>query len=411
MSLPSDVETDCAMDGPPAESPLNMRKLPSKFPGGTQDERFDSGIDSLRSVDSAYCISVERESSLASINEKTSLTSHLQQLHLSREQTRENKDTRTESHKTETTVEDDDEACVVDDKCTLSPTLDTLEETAGSVECQKRCTGRLTDDAFDQDQEGDTPLHLAIIHKKVDIAEKFINYVEDPELLNISNDLMQTPLHLSVLTRQPEICRALVLANAQIDCIDRNGDTPLHIACRLNDEDCIRVLTERISPLEYQRGLVPLNRSLEVQQLPQNLELRNFEGYTCIHIAGFACSVEQLAYLVQLGGNINAPDGKSGRTILHYAVEAGNFALCQLLIANLGADANALTFDQCTPLHLAVGRGLKAIVMLLLQSGADKDLINFEGERPCDLSRDGQLMLYMNTASDCVYTDIKIQGQ
>ena len=115
---------------------------------------------------------------------------------------------------------------------------------------------------------------------------------------------------------------------------------------------------------------------------------------------------------MQLGGDINAPDGKSGRTILHYAVEAGDFSLCQYLIANLGANVNALTFDQCTPLHLAVGRGLKAIMLLLVGNGADKDLRNFEGERPCDLSRDGELMLYMNAGSeDSIYTDIRIQGQ
>ena len=86
---------------------------------------------------------------------------------------------------------------------------------------------------------------------------------------------MQTPLHLSVLTRQPEICRALILANAQVDPIDRNGDTPLHIACKLRDDGCIRALTEGISPLELQRGLV---HTVRVGQLPQNLELRNFEG-------------------------------------------------------------------------------------------------------------------------------------
>ena len=88
----------------------------------------------------------------------------------------------------------------------------------------------------------------------------------------------QTPLHLSVLTRQQDICRVLVLGNAQIDCTDRNGDTPLHIACRLRDEGCIRALTEGISPLERKRGMVPQNRASGVQQLPQNLELRNFEG-------------------------------------------------------------------------------------------------------------------------------------
>ncbi|XP_038078405.1 NF-kappa-B inhibitor epsilon-like [Patiria miniata] len=421
MSLPGDIETDSAMASPAviSSNKKNLQFDPKfrNLPGLGSGDRFDShdsGIDSYRSVDSA-CFSTDSgrvESLLTSINEDESpISQQFDNLHIS---SSSEKESRTDC-KLDTTVEND-EAFV--DGPTTEESISggavwLVQQEESAVFGENRCQFlNLTDDAYDQDQEGDTPLHLAIIHLD-NSAEKFINLTNDPELLNIRNDLGQTPLHLSVLTRQPHICRALILAGAQVDFVDRNGDTPLHIACKLSEDGCIRALTEGISPLELQRGMVQ-HRAARVQQLPQNLELKNFEGFTCIHILGFLCDLEHLNYLVQLGANINAPDGKSGRTALHYAVEMGNLDLTHHLVNVLGANVDAMTYDLCTPLHLAVGRQLKAIVMLLVQSKADTDITNFEGYRPCDLSEDSQIIMYVNKypeEDDMMYSDIRIQGQ
>ncbi|XP_022093056.1 NF-kappa-B inhibitor epsilon-like [Acanthaster planci] len=427
MSLPCDVETDCAMESP-AEASSKMKNLPfdpkyRHLSGVGTSDRFDShdsGIDSYRSVDSSFCFSTDSgrtESPLTSINEHESpLSQRLGNLHISSSLERcKDQESRTDT-KLNTAV--DDEAFV--DSPATGEGISHLSGVEASTvvptdETDRSGHGRyLTDDAYDQDQEGDTPLHLAIIHQKEDIAVNFIRLTLDPDLLNIRNDLAQTPLHLSVLTRQPVICRALILAGAQVDSIDRNGDTPLHIACKLSDDGCIRALTERISPLELQKGMVQ-HTAARVQQLPQDLELRNFEGFTCIHILGFLGDLEHLDYLVQLGANINAPDGKSGRTALHYAVEMGSLMLTHHLVNVLDADVDAMTYDLCTPLHLAVGRQLKAIVMLLVESKADTDVTNFEGDRPCDLSDDSQIMMYVkkhpHDDNEMIYSDIRIQGQ
>jgi ankyrin repeat protein len=80
----------------------------------------------------------------------------------------------------------------------------------------------------------------------------------------------------------------------------------------------------------------------------------------------------------------------------------------------LGADVDAMTYDLCTPLHLAVGRQLKPIVMLLVNNKADTDIANYEGDRPCDLSDDSQIKMYVKKHVDddeMVYSDIRIQGQ
>ena len=44
---------------------------------------------------------------------------------------------------------------------------------------------------------------------------------------------LQAPLHLAVLTKQSNIVEILLKANANTMTTDRNGNTPLHIACQL----------------------------------------------------------------------------------------------------------------------------------------------------------------------------------
>ena len=44
--------------------------------------------------------------------------------------------------------------------------------------------------------------------------------------------LPQSPLHLAVLTRQHKVIQYLLKANANPLVCDRDGNTPLHLACK-----------------------------------------------------------------------------------------------------------------------------------------------------------------------------------
>lgn len=77
-------------------------------------------------------------------------------------------------------------------------------------------------------------------------------------------------------------------------------------------------------------------------------------------------------------------DSCSGRTPLHYAVEAENFILVNFLLES-SCNVNAPTFAGNTPLHVAAGRRLKEIVALLMAYGANPALANGEGDFPSDL--------------------------
>nr|ACF93446.1 inhibitor of nuclear factor-kappaB protein [Pinctada fucata] len=221
-------------------------------------------------------------------------------------------------------------------------------------------------DLFQQDADGDSQLHIAIINLLTPIAMYIISRAPHPDWLNLPNNLLQTPLHLAVMTRMPEVVRMLMVAGADVDPRDNKGDTPLHIACREGYDEIVEILMDPVKHQETQ-----LNKyKITYQKIPQDLESRNYNGQTCLHVAAEGTHLPCIRLLVKKGANSNAADGKSGRTALHYAAESGNRILLEFLLQNPKVSVHAKTYAGLTPIMLAVGRGFGDIVMRLRQSGA-----------------------------------------
>ena len=233
---------------------------------------------------------------------------------------------------------------------------------------------------FSPDDEGDTQLHIAII-QGANVSFTLVNVAAEisPEILNIQNLLGQTPLHLAVLTKQNILLRHLVLKGAALDARDRNGNTALHLACRDGSLACIYALLNPLSAEEYREANVSC-----FANFPQDLNIKNYDGETCLHMAVSQGHADAIINLVSLAkADIDIRDGRSGRTVLHYAVEAGNINMVRFLLEHCQADVNAQTFDGATPLRLAVGRRHSCIETVLLQAGADpaslnSDLLKYE---------------------------------
>ncbi|XP_078287047.1 NF-kappa-B inhibitor alpha-like [Rhinoraja longicauda] len=188
-------------------------------------------------------------------------------------------------------------------------------------------------------EDGDTFLHLAILHGCPDIALVLLR--TDLSLINLCNSSRQSPLHLSVILNVPEVTRELVQAGATLESADSHGNTALHLACEQGNPECISPLLDPI--LTGSRGQ------------RQDLDRRNYNGYTCLHIAVMRGHYGTVQKLLDAGANINTQEPSSGRTPLHLAVE---FQLRDmvLLLVERGADVNRLMFNSCTAFHLTAGR-------------------------------------------------------
>ena len=117
-------------------------------------------------------------------------------------------------------------------------------------------------------------LHLMIIDRQVERAIEVINKCPSWTLLNIQNDLAQTALHLAILTDQPTIARELLRHGANVDLLDRRGNTPLHVASHLGLMDCVLALTRPVK----RREKSDICYHIPFQKIPQASGQLNNDG-------------------------------------------------------------------------------------------------------------------------------------
>ncbi|CAB1445096.1 unnamed protein product [Pleuronectes platessa] len=237
-------------------------------------------------------------------------------------------------------------------------------------------------------EEGDTFLHLAIIHEDEFITQHLIELFPK-EVLDIQNNLYQSPLHLATYLNLIDVVKKLVEKGASLELQDQDGNTALHVACQHGQTECANEMTRDVSPSK----LAPV------------LETQNWRGLACLHLAALNRQHPIMKLLIKKGADLNIQEGTSGKTALHLAVELHDIKSVKLLLSR-GANVDAAMFNGCTPLHLAVGRQDAPIANLLCQSGADTMLRNMEDETALDLAdgNDDILALFP-------FDDIQISGR
>lgn len=253
-------------------------------------------------------------------------------------------------------------------ECIIQPTEDKRRRTSGQRVLNVKASEDRIDPLlfFTPNNDGDTLLHTAIIHQNNDLTRLIINEAPSYDLLSLKNLLSQTPLHLAVLTKQPHIARALMVAGAIISMRDKRGNTALHIACQDGSTDIVRTLLE---PVRYQETMNN-NYDIPYQAIPQDFTIANYEGKTCLHLAALNGHLDIVEILETYGVNLNMKDLKTGRTILHSACLAGDIHLVRRLVKSKACVINARAYDGSTPFDLARIKGDEAICMVLAAAGA-----------------------------------------
>uniref|UniRef100_A0A8C4HK99 RHD domain-containing protein n=1 Tax=Dicentrarchus labrax TaxID=13489 RepID=A0A8C4HK99_DICLA len=233
-----------------------------------------------------------------------------------------------------------------------------------------------------QDEDGDTGLHLAVLHSQQEALKSLTQVVSalpGQEVLNMRNHLYQTPLHLAVITQQREAVEALLLAGADPTLTDRHGNTALHLASQLEG------------------GAEMVQFLLRHRELRGLLDHTNTAGLCAIHLAVLANQLSSLRELLEGGANVEAQERSCGRTALHLATEGDNVSLAGCLLLEGNANVDCCTFNGSTPLHIAAGRGSIKLTALLMAAGADPHKENFEPlffkeeeeeEEDCDKERE-----------------------
>lgn len=235
---------------------------------------------------------------------------------------------------------------------------------------------------YEADADGDCQLHLAIASGFTEVVFALIRMAPHPSYLDIQNNELYAPLHIAVLMDQPAMVRRLVVAGATTDIRDTEGNTPLHLAAKRGHLRCAKALLGPISVEEMKEAAVataafhPPGR-----QLRAVLDLKNYHGEHSVHLATFGQHFEFIRFLSWMEADLNAAEGRSGKTALHYAVNRRCLELVGLLATSreaggCGVWLNAHDWAGRTAFQCARINGDEEIAALLANiTGCDTTMV------------------------------------
>ncbi|MCE7873811.1 ankyrin repeat domain-containing protein [bacterium CPR1] len=200
----------------------------------------------------------------------------------------------------------------------------------------------------------------------------------DASLLRLRDGSQETLLHLAARNGNGQLVEYLVSQGLDLEACSLLGITPLMAACLQQNVETASAL--------LRLGADPVGKS---QDSPLHIVAGCGRGL-CSPPLGKADEWLELArLLLERGAQVNARSINQW-TPLHYAAEANNPGMITLLISR-GAEPNAVDSDGNTPLHLAVLRVCPLSVESLLQSGCSREVRSHQGATPLDLARQCQL--------------------
>ncbi|XP_053612500.1 NF-kappa-B inhibitor cactus-like isoform X2 [Plodia interpunctella] len=215
---------------------------------------------------------------------------------------------------------------------------------------------------FQQDEDGDSQLHIAAVHGCQKSVSTLINLCPDKSWLDMPNEYGHTPLHLAAMSGHEVITRMLVVAGASIAARDRRGQTPIHVATEMSQVECLKAL------------LAPVKEH-PTRKMSSILNQKNYNGQTCVHTAANTGHIKTLQTLVYYGADINMREGLAGSTALHIAARRGDVPLAQYLLAQCpGVERGARDWAGRSPRRLARRAGAaRAFAALSSDSDSDSD--------------------------------------
>ena len=192
-------------------------------------------------------------------------------------------------------------------------------------------------------------------------------------LLLLNSSLSATHLHQAVKEVNEVRIRSLVQMGADVNATDEKGQIPLHLAAKIGRYSIVEYLVEHGSDVHKKDDLhkTPLVYAIEKNRIKVVVYLSKVVNKTAqkeeedaFFLSVKAGDLDTLSYNLSRR-DINSVN-KDGKTVLHIASEAGNLKVVKFLL-NMGADRTILDYDGRNALSYAKLTGNKELIQVLSQ--------------------------------------------
>ncbi|KAL5170081.1 E3 ubiquitin-protein ligase KEG [Glycine soja] len=268
------------------------------------------------------------------------------------------------------------------------------------------------------DKDGDPPLVFALAAGSPECVRSLIKRNANVRS-RLRDGFGPSVAHVCAYHGQPDCMRELLLAGADPNAVDDEGESVLHRAIAKKYTDCALVILEnggcRSMAILNPKNLTPLHlcvatwnvavvkRWVEVatsDEIAESIDIPSPIGTAlCMAAASKKDHENEGRELVQIllaaGADPSAQDSQNGRTALHTAAMTNDVDLVKVILG-AGVDVNIRNVHNSIPLHLALARGAKACVGLLLAAGADYNLQDDDGDNAFHIAADTAKMIREN---------------
>ncbi|XP_023316956.1 ankyrin-1-like [Trichogramma pretiosum] len=227
------------------------------------------------------------------------------------------------------------------------------------------------------DSELATPLHLVCKsdYDRCDMAKLLFDMNRQISQINARDKEGNLPLHCALEKDNIELFEWLLRKGADPGLANFMGVTALHHICNKKREKFILA-----------RKLFDLCRQLSHDQYgPLQVNVQDVNGNTPMHLASRLNNKHMVKVLLRYGAKPNIA-GRTGTTDLHYLVshEHCDYELVKLYfeINDVKEDpvqVNVQDINGNTPLYLAMSKDHRYVVELLVRRGADPNYVNNDG--------------------------------
>ena len=223
-----------------------------------------------------------------------------------------------------------------------------------------------------------SPIHLFCIRNNTEEVKAVLK----ADNVNSSDILGNTPLHYAALTGNKDIAKILIEKGGNAESKNNFGRTPLHYGARKGNHNIIEIFIKKGLDLNIKDTVdwTPLHFAAKgkckktAEILLKNgakIEAKNSDYKTPLEISVIEGSKEVIEVLAE-----EDKDKESSKT-LNLAVKHDRKDVLQLLLEK-GFDINGKSTLDDRPLHIAAREGNIEIAKILLDNGADLDLIWYE---------------------------------
>ncbi|GFS30210.1 inversin-A [Nephila pilipes] len=256
--------------------------------------------------------------------------------------------------------------------------------------------------ALQRDRTGKTALHYCAENVDVDCASRVL--AAAPSLLNVADDEGYTPLHLAVISGNQSMVKYLLTKGADSRAVDSEKHSCVHWATVSGDLECLDLLINAggdpstpdihgAYPVHYAAQMCGPNSEMgndvrvgllvlkKLLSRGVDVAVTDRDGRPPLLWAASGGSSDAILALVKMGADVNAVD-QDGLTALHCAASRGHVDCLETLITLCGAQVDKVDESGCSALFYAVTLGHADCTNLLLTFGSLANRQDNKGRTP-----------------------------